>query len=158
MHRNPQSGFNRLSQSHEEIKVGNRVLINDGLSLVVKRIDGTDIVCRMVEEGTILPRKGVNLPEVPLIHLSSFTEKDKADLAFGFKNKLDYVALSFVRSGEDVAALKEYMAETFGYAIPVISKIEKPEAVDNIDRIVDESSAIVIARGDGRRSPAEEVP
>lgn len=145
---------------HEEIKVGNRVLINDGLiSLVVKRIDGTDIVCRMVEEGTILPRKGVNLPEVPLIHLSSFTEKDKADLAFGFKNKLDYVALSFVRSGEDVAALKEYMAETFGYAIPVISKIEKPEAVDNIDRIMDESSAIMIARGDlGVEVPAEEVP
>lgn len=145
---------------HEEIKVGNRVLINDGLvSLVVERIDGTDIVCRMVEEGTILPRKGVNLPGVPLIHLSSFTEKDKADLVFGFKNKIDYVALSFVRSGEDVALLKEYMAETFGYAIPIISKIEKPEAVDNIHRIIDESSAIMIARGDlGVEVPAEEVP
>ncbi len=145
---------------HEEIKVGNRVLINDGLvSLVVDRIDGTDIVCRMVEEGTILPRKGVNLPGVPLVHLSSFTEKDKADLAFGFKNKIDYVALSFVRSGEDVAALKRYMMETFGHAIPIISKIEKPEAVDNIHQIMDESSAIMIARGDlGVEVPAEEVP
>lgn len=145
---------------HEEIKVGNRVLINDGLvSLVVDRIDGTDIVCRMVEEGTILPRKGVNLPGVPLVHLSSFTEKDKADLAFGFKNKIDYVALSFVRSGDDVALLKKYMTETFGHAIPIISKIEKPEAVDNIHQIMDESSAIMIARGDlGVEVPAEEVP
>ena len=145
---------------HEEIKVGNRVLINDGLvSLVVDRIDGTDIVCRMVEEGTILPRKGVNLPGVPLVHLSSFTEKDKADLVFGFKNKIDYVALSFVRSGDDVALLKKYMTETFGHAIPIISKIEKPEAVDNIHQIMDESSAIMIARGDlGVEVPAEEVP
>ncbi|HOR80472.1 MAG TPA: pyruvate kinase, partial [Sphaerochaeta sp.] len=122
-------------------------------------IDGTDIVCRMVEEGTILPRKGVNLPGVPLVHLSSFTEKDKADLAFGFKNKIDYVALSFVRSGDDVALLKKYMTETFGHAIPIISKIEKPEAVDNIHQIMDESSAIMIARGDlGVEVPAEEVP
>ncbi len=145
---------------HQEIAVGNRVLINDGLvSLVVEKIEGSDIHCRMLEEGTILPRKGVNLPGVPLTHLSSFTEKDKADLAFGFKNKVDYVALSFVRSGEDVALLKEYMIETFGYAIPIISKIEKPEAVDNIHRIIDESSAIMIARGDlGVEVPAEEVP
>ncbi|NLZ76451.1 MAG: pyruvate kinase [Spirochaetales bacterium] len=145
---------------HEEIKVGNRVLINDGLvSLVVDRIEGTDIVCRMVEEGTILPRKGVNLPGVPLTRLSSFTEKDKADLVFGFKNKVDYVALSFVRSGEDVALLNKYMRETFGYSIPIISKIEKPEAVENIQRIIDESSAIMIARGDlGVEVPAEEVP
>ncbi|MFA5699410.1 MAG: pyruvate kinase [Sphaerochaeta sp.] len=145
---------------HEEIAVGNRVLINDGLvSLVVEKIEKTEIHCRMLEEGTILARKGVNLPGVPLTHLSSFTEKDKADLHFGFKNKIDYVALSFVRSGHDVALLKEYMIETFGSAIPIISKIEKPEAVDNIHHIIHESSAIMIARGDlGVEVPAEEVP
>ena len=80
-------------------------------------------------------------------------------MAFGFKNKIDYVALSFVRSGDDVALLKKYMTETFGHAIPIISKIEKPEAVDNIHQIMDESSAIMIARGDlGVEVPAEEVP
>ena len=145
---------------HEEIKVGQRILINDGLvSLIVESIEGKDIHCSLLEEGVILPRKGVNLPEVPLRQLSSFTEKDKRDLAFAFKNNLDYVALSFVRSGKDVKALKEHMMASYGRTIPIISKIEKPEAVSNLQEIMDESSVIMIARGDlGVEAPAEEVP
>ncbi len=125
-------------------------MINDGLvSLVVEKIEGKNIHCSLIEEGVLLPpRKGVNLPEVPLRHLSSFTEKDKRDLAFAFKNNLDYVALSFVRSGKDVKALKEHMMASYGRTIPIISKIEKPEAVTNLQEIMDESSVIMIARGD----------
>lgn len=145
---------------HEEILPGSRILINDGLvSLVVERVEGQDIHCRMLEEGTLLARKGVNLPSVPLRYLSSFTKKDEADLAFAFSNHIDYVALSFVRSAEDVKALKAYMLATFGSTIPIISKIEKPEAVVNLSSIMAESSAIMIARGDlGVEVPAEEVP
>ena len=135
-------------------------MINDGLvSLVVSSIEGTEIHCTMVEDGVILPRKGVNLPQVPLSHLSSFTPKDEADLAFAFEHELDYVALSFVRTADDVKALKAHMLATYGSVIPIISKIEKPEAVDNIEAIMAESSAIMIARGDlGVEVPAEEVP
>ncbi len=145
---------------HEEIKEGQKILINDGLvSLVVDWIDGQDIHCTMLEDGTILARKGVNLPQVPLHHLSSFTEKDLHDLPFAFENNLDYVALSFVRSQKDVKALKDHMMATFGRTIPIISKIEKPEAVTNLQQIMDESSVIMIARGDlGVETPAEEVP
>ena len=101
----------------------------------------------------------MNLPSVPLRYLSSFTKKDEADLAFAFANQLDYVALSFVRSADDVKALNAYMLATFGSTIPIISKIEKPEAVVNLASIMAESSAIMIARGDlGVEVPAEEVP
>lgn len=145
---------------HTEIKAGQRILINDGLvSLNVERVDGRDIHCTLAEDGTIYPRKGVNLPKVPLKGLRSFTAKDEVDLAFAYKNELDYVALSFVRSQEDVKALKVHMEETYGYVIPIISKIEKPEAVENLEGIMAESTAIMIARGDlGVEVPAEEVP
>jgi pyruvate kinase len=145
---------------HEEVKIGSQILINDGLiSLTVERIEGKDIICTIAEDGILFPRKGVNLPGVPLHHLSSFTEKDKTDLAFAFANNLDYVALSFVRRAEDVSSLRSYMEKTFGRAIPIISKIEKPEAVSDIDRIIEESSAIMIARGDlGVEVLPEEVP
>lgn len=145
---------------HEEIKIGQRILINDGLvSLEVEKIAGHDIHCRLTVDGVIYPRKGVNLPQIPLRHLSSFTKKDEEDLEFAFKNNLDYVALSFVRSAEDVRSLKSHMIRHYGRTIPIISKIEKPEAVQNIEQIIAESSAIMIARGDlGVEVPAEEVP
>ena len=145
---------------HQEILPGRQILINDGLvSLIVERIEDQDIHCRMLEDGVILPRKGVNLPKVPLLHLSSFTKKDEKDLEFAFANNLDYVALSFVRSSEDIKALKAFMQEKFGRTIPIISKIEKPEAVSSLDSIIEQSSAIMIARGDlGVEVPAEEVP
>ena len=145
---------------HEEIKKGSRILIDDGLiALTVDSVSGNDIHCTAVEGGIIKPRKGVNLPGVPLAHLSSFTEKDEQDLAFAFDNELDYVALSFVRSANDVRALRVLMNTRFGREIPIISKIEKPEAVDNIKEIIAESSVIMVARGDlGVEMYPEEVP
>ncbi len=145
---------------HEEISIGNRILIDDGLiGLVATAIEGKNIICTIVEGGIVKPRKGVNLPGVPLFHLSSYTKKDEKDLEFAFKNNLDYVALSFVRSEKDVIALREYMKSTFGREIPIISKIEKPEAVEAIDAIIAHSDAIMVARGDlGVEMFAQEVP
>lgn len=145
---------------HTEIKPQNRVLIDDGLiALSVIKVVGKEIHCRVTDGGIIKPHKGVNLPGVPLQHLSSFTDKDAKDLAFAFANDADYVALSFVRSAADVAALRTYMRQQFGREIPIISKIEKPEAVENLIEIMDESSAIMVARGDlGVEMYPEEVP
>ncbi|MDX9939753.1 MAG: pyruvate kinase [Sphaerochaetaceae bacterium] len=145
---------------HEEMKPGCRILIDDGLiGLVSERIEGHDIICTVVDGGLIKPRKGVNLPGVPLKHLSSFTKKDEADLQFAFAHEVDYVALSFVRSGADVAALRAFMRERFGREIPIISKIEKPEAVEDLKAILAQSSAIMVARGDlGVEMYPEEVP
>lgn len=145
---------------HEEITPGCRILIDDGLiGLRAEQVIGHDIHCTVVEGGLVKPRKGVNLPGVPLHHLSSFTEKDETDLQFAFDHELDYVALSFVRSAADVAALHALMRKRFGREIPIISKIEKPEAVDDIKRIIAESSAIMVARGDlGVEMYPEEVP
>lgn len=146
---------------HEEISPGCRILIDDGLiALRAERIEGHDIICRAFESGgRIKPRKGVNLPDIPLRHLSSFTEKDKKDLNFAFENNLDYIALSFVRKAEDVSSLRSYMIEQFGREIPIISKIEKPEAVEDVERIIKQSSAIMVARGDlGVEVAQEKVP
>ncbi len=145
---------------HEEIQVGNRILIDDGLiALNVSKVEGQDIHCVAEEGGTLRPRKGVNLPGVPLKHLSSFTAKDEKDLEFAFANNVDYVALSFVRSAQDVVALRSLMQSKFGREIPIIAKIEKPEAVADIERILHVANAIMVARGDlGVEAYPEEVP
>lgn len=145
---------------HEEISPGNRILIDDGLiALRVQQISGNDINCIVEDGGIIRPRKGVNLPGIPLHHLSSFTKKDEHDVEFAFKNQVDYVALSFVRSAKDVAALRAFMKQKYGREIPIISKIEKPEAVEDIDAVIEQSSAIMIARGDlGVEVAPEKVP
>ncbi len=145
---------------HTEIHAGSRILIDDGLiSLRVDSVKGPDINCTVVEGGLVKPRKGVNLPGVPLKHLSSFTSKDETDLSFAFDNNLDFVALSFVRSSRDVHALRQLMLSRYGREIPIISKIEKPEAVDDIEDIISESGAIMVARGDlGVEMYPEEVP
>ncbi len=145
---------------HEEVSPGTKILIDDGLvSLEVAGVAGDQIETIVIDGGAIRPRKGVNLPNTPLSRLSSYTKKDEEDLAFAFENDLDYVALSFVRSSIDVTALKEYMNRTYGREIPVIAKIEKPEAVKDIDSIIAVSSAVMIARGDlGVETSPEEVP
>ncbi len=145
---------------HNEIGPNSRILIDDGLiELHVIKIEGPDIHCLITDGGIIKPHKGVNLPGVPLHNLSSFTAKDIRDLSFAFDNDVDYVALSFVRSAADVAALRTHMREHYGREIPIISKIEKPEAVENLEEIIAESSAIMIARGDlGVEMFPEEVP
>ena len=145
---------------HEEVTAGDRILIDDGLILVrVTKVIQHDVHTEVIDGGIVKSRKGVNLPDISLSHLSSYTKKDEKDISFAFENDLDYVALSFVRSADDVRALKEFMQDTYGRVIPIISKIEKPEGVQDIENIISESGAIMIARGDlGVETSSEEVP
>ena len=143
---------------HEELKVGGRVLLDDGKKeLKVLSIKGNEINCEVVIGGDTKGRRGVNLPGAYL-KTSSLTEKDRKDLEFGIKNKVDYVALSFVRRAEDVIELKEILRSRKSHA-HVISKIETEEAVENPDKIIEASDGIMIARGDlAIEIPAEKVP
>ncbi len=145
---------------HDEVSPGDRILIDDGLiALQVTAVEGKTISTEVIDGGMIKPRKGVNLPNIALAHLSSYTKKDEKDIFFAFDNNLDFVALSFVRSAQDVIALKKFMYKNFGREIPIISKIEKPEAVEDIDNIIEETSVIMVARGDlGVETSPEEVP
>ncbi len=144
---------------HKEIFSGARILIDDGLiELKVKKVDGKKIYTDVINGGILKERKGVNLPHVKL-KISSITDKDKNDLEFAFQNELDYIALSFVRNSNDVKELKELMYKKYFKTIPIIAKIEKPEAVLDIDNIIDVADAIMVARGDlGVETSPQEVP
>jgi len=137
---------------------GNRILIDDGLiQLNVEDKKEDYLIARVVEGGLLKDRKGVNLPHMK-ISAPPFTEKDKRDLDFGMEMGVDYIAISFVRSASDIIALKRLMEEK-GRIIPIIAKIEKEEAIKDIDNILEESDGIMIARGDlGVEMPLEEVP
>lgn len=144
---------------HSDVKVGEKILIDDGkLEVVVKEITKNREVKVMVTlGGTLLPKKGVNLPDTA-ISLPSLTEKDLADLDFIMKQKVDWVALSFVRSPEDIIDLKRRIKST-GHKAKVIAKIEMPQAITNLRDIIIESDGVMIARGDlGVELPVEEVP
>jgi pyruvate kinase len=147
-----------LSNLHEEVTAGQRVLLADGMiELVVEQIDPPDVRCRVVVAGTLSSHKGVNLPASQL-DVDSLTAKDLVDLKVGLEEGVDAVALSFVRSAEDVEALRSAIEES-GARIPVIAKVEKPQAVDNIDQILDSADGVMIARGDlGVEIDLEQVP
>jgi pyruvate kinase len=140
------------------MRPGDTILLADGLlELVVEKADATDIVCRVVTGGELGSSKGINLPSRTL-DTPALTAKDRADLEFGIAQDVDFVALSFVRSAADVRAAKEIIAAA-GSRIPVIAKIEKFEALDNIDGIIAEAGGIMVARGDlGVEIPLEKVP
>ncbi|GMT47716.1 MAG: pyruvate kinase [bacterium] len=142
----------------KDLKKGQRVLLDDGLILLeVAGKKGDAIVAHVKEGGGLTDHKGVNLPDSK-ISLSSFTDKDQDDLAFGLEVGVDYVALSFVMRANDIRKVKAWLDER-GAAIPVIAKIEKPEALKHIDSILDEADGIMVARGDlGVEVPPEEVP
>lgn len=142
----------------EEAEVGNTILLDDGLlEFTITKKTGKDLEAKVVVGGMMKSRKGVNLPNVK-ISIPSLTEKDIKDLEFGLKQDVDYVALSFVRSAEDVLDLKKRIADA-GSEAKVIAKIEKPEAVKNIKKIIKVSDGIMVARGDlGIEIPTEEVP
>jgi len=142
----------------ESVSPGQRILIDDGLlELNVENIAGADIYTSVVRGGELKDRKGINLPEAS-IKTPSITGKDKDDLAFGIEQDVDMVALSFVRTAADVLELKGLMEE-HGTDIPVIAKIEKHEAVRNIDSIMEVSQGIMVARGDlGIEIPIADVP
>jgi len=141
-----------------EVERGTPILVDDGrIELVVEEVAGTAVRCCIVEGGTLASRKGVVLPTVDL-DLPSLTEKDRRDLDFGISQGVDWVALSFVRRGADVRALKSLLLSR-GAEIPVLAKIEKPQAVDHLDEILAEVQGLMVARGDlGVEMSPEKVP
>ena len=142
----------------EEATPGTQILLDDGLlELQVDSIQEKAVHCTVVTGGTLKSRKGVNLPTLNL-KLPSMTEKDKQDLAFGVEQGVDMISLSFVRRPEDVQELKSLLAAK-GANIPVLAKLEKPQALANLEAIVDECDAIMVARGDlGVEMKPEKVP
>lgn len=144
-----------------DVKVGDPLLLDDGkLRLVVERVSEEDVVCRVVVGGTLSARKGINLPGSS-VSVPSLTEKDLDDLAFGINERVDALALSFVRSAEDVRVLRNAMRRHVpdDHRLPVVAKIEKPQAIEDIDAIIEVADGIMVARGDlGVELPPEEVP
>ncbi len=131
-----------------QLKVGDRVLIDDGrLELTVKELTDTDVVCVVVTGGTLTNRKGVNIPGVHL-DIPYLSERDMADLRFGVEMDVDYVAASFVRSADDVIAMRNYLDYYGGHNIRIIAKIENTEGIDNFEEILKQANGIMVARGD----------
>ncbi len=140
---------------------GGRILLDDGqLELAVKKIQGTDVITEVIEGGTLKAHKGVNLPGAKL-EFSALTEKDLIDLEFGLNQGVDALALSFVRSAADIKTLREAVLK---YApekakIPVIAKLEHPDAIDNLHDIIHAADGVMVARGDlGIEMPPESIP
>ena len=144
----------------KDVAKGERILVDDGkLILKVVETNKKDLVkAEVVQGGELKSRKGVNLPNTK-ISLPALTEKDKTDALFAIKNDFDWLALSFVRSKKDVYELEELIRLNSENKIPIIAKIEKPEAIQNLDTILKAADGLMVARGDlGLEIPAEEVP
>lgn len=143
----------------EEAQSGMQILLDDGLlELRVEAITGATVICRVVQGGPLKSRKGVNLPELNLC-LPSLTDKDIQDVEFGVSQGVDIVSLSFVRQAQDILALKELLGSLGASHTPVLAKIEKPQAIHNLDEILDVVDAVMVARGDlGVEMRAEKVP
>lgn len=145
----------------DDVRVGDTILVDDGkIKMTVKSKNKTEVRCTVLNGGILSDKKGMNLPGVR-VSAASMTEKDVEDLKFGLANDVDYVALSFVRSADDIKRLREVIIQEGkkGVKVPIVAKIEKPEAVKNIDSIIAESDVIMVARGDlGVELPPEEVP
>lgn len=144
---------------YKDLKVGDRILIDDGLvELLVKSIEGEDIITEVENSGTISSHKGVNVPGVD-IKLPALTERDIEDIIFGIKEDVDFIAASFIRSREDVLAIRKVLEEEKDYTTKIISKIESQKAVELIDEIIEVSDGIMVARGDlGVEIETEAVP
>lgn len=143
---------------YNDVKIGDRVLMDDGkLEVLVTGIEGSDVITEVIYGGYLKSKKGVNLPNTK-VSMPSVTPKDWEDLDFGLENNVEWIALSFVRTAEEILKVKEYIANKGKFA-RVVAKIEKPEAILNIDEIIEATDAIMVARGDlGVELPAEEVP
>jgi pyruvate kinase len=141
-----------------DVEIGSRILLDDGnLELRVQSIDGSDIRCLVITGGALSDHKGMNLPGVS-VSAPSLTEKDRADARFALDLGVDFLALSFVRRASDVVELGDLVKES-GKAVSIVAKIEKPEALENIDEILKEADGIMIARGDlGVELPPQAVP
>jgi len=142
----------------DDVVTGDAILIDDGkIELRVDRVEGTKIYTKVIYGGSLKPRKGINLPHTK-VSAPCLTEKDLYDLEFGLKHEVEWIALSFVRKASDILELKE-LIEKAGKNCKVIAKIEKPEALANIDAIIDAADGLMVARGDlGVEIYMEEVP
>jgi pyruvate kinase len=141
-----------------DVKPGDLILLDDGyLQLEVTKVDGEDVQTRVVEGGTLKDKKGINLPGVK-VSAPAMTEKDRADLQFGLRAGVDFVALSFVRHPDDVREARR-LATADDFRIPIIAKLEKPEAVERLEEIVEVADGLMVARGDlGVELGPEKVP
>lgn len=143
----------------EDVKVGDSILIDDGLiGLIVEKIEGTDIICRVKNGGKISNRKGINVPGVE-VNMPFISQKDFDDILFGIKEGFDFIAASFTRTADDVHKIRKILVDNNGENIKIIAKIENQQGVDNIDAIIEAADGIMVARGDmGVEIPLEEVP
>ncbi|MBQ3183135.1 MAG: pyruvate kinase [Clostridia bacterium] len=142
-----------------EVKAGDRMVMDDGrISLEVRSVTDTEIVCRVIHGGEISDRKSVNLPGV-VLNMPYMNEKDKSDVLFGIEMDVDFIAASFVRSKDDVIVLRKFLDYNGGHDIKIISKIENMQGIENFDEILKVSDGIMIARGDmGVEVPFEKLP
>ena len=142
----------------ENVEQGSRILLSDGLiELRVHEIQGDDVVCEIINGGMLGENKGINLPGIP-VRVPSLTEKDDADLEFALKNGVDAIAVSFVRTAEDVRLVRNRVS-AYGSETWIIAKLEKPQAIEHLDSILQVADGIMVARGDlGVEVPPERVP
>ena len=147
------------SRLYEDLEEGMKVLIDDGLiEMKVEKVDRNNIICRVINGGTISNNKGVNVPEVDL-SMPYISDKDREDILFGISQDVDFIAASFVQKKEDILQLRKLLEKNGGEEIKIISKIENAQGVANIDDIIEVSDGIMVARGDmGVEIPYEEVP
>ncbi len=153
---------NHLGVNHEnfaeDVKVGSRLLLADGeLEIKVENVDGTRVYCKVIQGGELYSHKGVNYPS-GTFKIPALTEKDKEDLRFGLQHGVDMVAMSFVRTATDLDKVRTIFSEE-GRAVPLIAKIEKHEAIENLTEIIDSADGIMVARGDlGVEINIERIP
>lgn len=141
-----------------DVSARDRILLSDGnLELQVTAVDGNEITTQVIEGGMLREHQGINLPGTA-VSTSAITDKDREDLAFGLQQDIDFVAMSFVRRAADVQQLKQLIADA-GKRTPVCAKIEKPQALDDLDNILEVTDVVMVARGDlGVEMPPEQVP
>ena len=141
-----------------EVEPGARVLLSDGrIELTVRAIHGSDVECEVRNGGTLAEHQGINLPGAA-VSIPALTEKDNLDLKFGLAHGVDAVALSFVRSADDLRLAKDLMRK-YGKSVPIVAKLEKPQAIEHLEEILEAANGVMIARGDlGVELPPEQVP
>jgi len=157
---NAKKAYMNYQNFPKDVSKGERILLDDGKLIfeVTKTNNKNEVEAVAIQGGTLKSNKGVNLPNTK-ISLPALTKKDIEDAKFIFTQDIDWIALSFVRSSQDLIDLKKLMSENTDRKIPIISKIEKPEAIENIDKIIAYSDGLMVARGDlGVEVPAQEVP
>ena len=147
-----------MASWRSKVSKGDRLLLDDGkVELEVESASPTEIQTRVIDGGELGEHKGINAPRVPL--RSDMTEKDQRDLKFGLALGVDLVALSFVQSADDIARVKAMLAAEGRPKVPIVAKLERPEAIDHLDEILDAADAVMVARGDlGLEIPLERVP